>query len=148
MLSLMAMAGGISEHMLTSWSSCVSPSIQFSGGGWVWRRCRVSYVTGGSNWDWLTVGQGLLSLSQVRVEGGMFLFLLFLHFHSCPSFLPVPLFHLLYYLFCLLSPFLWETTKWPTMVDVSLNPNSVNQSVSFLNNYYIYNHLIWHILSP
>ena len=35
----------------------------------------------------------------------MFLFLLFLHFHSCSSFFPVPLFHLLYYLF---SPFLWE----------------------------------------
>ena len=31
-------------------------------GGWVWRRCRVSYVTGVSNWYWLTVGQGLLSL--------------------------------------------------------------------------------------
>ena len=30
----------------------------------------------------------------------MFLFLLFLHFHSCYSFFPVPLFHLLCYLFC------------------------------------------------
>ena len=29
---------------------------------------------------------------------GMFLFLLFLHFHSCSSFFPVPLFHLLYFL--------------------------------------------------
>ena len=27
---------------------------------------------------------------------GMFLFLLFLHFHSCSCLLPVPLFHLLY----------------------------------------------------
>ena len=47
----------------------------------------------------LTVGQGLLSLQQVRVEGGMFIFLLFLHFHSfsfirCPS-LSFPLLSLL-----------------------------------------------------
>ena len=35
---------------------------QVFGGGWVVRRCRVSYVTGASNWYWLTVGQGLLSL--------------------------------------------------------------------------------------
>ena len=44
-------------------------------------------------------------------SGGMFLFLLFLHFHSCSSFFPVPLFHLLYYLFSLSSIFLWETTQ-------------------------------------
>ena len=41
----------------------------------------------------------------------MFLFLLFLHFHSCSSFFSVPLFHLLYYIFYLFSPFLWETTQ-------------------------------------
>ena len=41
-------------------------------------------------------------------RGEMFLFLLFLHFHSCTSFFPVPLFHLFYYLF---SPFLLETTQ-------------------------------------
>ena len=41
---------------------------------------------------------------------GMFLFILFLHFHFCSSFFPVPLFHL-YYLFCLFSPFLLETTQ-------------------------------------
>ena len=35
----------------------------------------------------LVVGKG---------RGGMFLFLLFLHFHSCSPFFPVPLFHLLY----------------------------------------------------
>ena len=50
----------------------------------------------------LVVGKG---------RGGMFLFLLFLHFHSCSSFFPVPLFHLLFYLFYLFSPFLWETTQ-------------------------------------
>ena len=40
-----------------------------SGGGRVWQRCRVSCVTRASNWYWLTVGQGLLSLQQVWVEG-------------------------------------------------------------------------------
>ena len=46
-----------------------------------------------------------------KSRGGMFLFLLFLHFHSYSSFFPVPLFHLLYSLFYLFSPFLWETTQ-------------------------------------
>ena len=44
-------------------------------------------------------------------RGGMFLFLLFLHFHSCSYFFPNRLCHLLYYLFYLFSPFLWETTQ-------------------------------------
>ena len=42
---------------------------------------------------------------------GMFLFLLFLHFHSHSSFFPFPLCHLLYCLFYLFSPFLWEMTQ-------------------------------------
>ena len=44
-----------------------------------------------------------LQLGKVAGQGrgGMFLFLLFLHFHSCSSFFLVPLFHLLYYLFYL-----------------------------------------------
>ena len=66
----------------------------------------------------LVVGKG---------RGGMFLFLLFLHFHSCSSFFPVPLFHLLYSL-SLLSLFslsLGDDTKWPSRVDVSLNPNTI-----------------------
>ena len=54
---------------------------------------------------------------------GMFLFLLFLHFHSF-FFSPVPLFHLLCYLFYLFSLSLGDDTKWPTRVDVLLNPNS------------------------
>ena len=71
-------------------------------------------------------------------RGGLFLFLLFLPFHSCSSFFPVPHFHLFYYLFYLFSPFLWETTqnddtKWPTRVDVSLNPNTINQSIEPLS---------------
>ena len=44
-------------------------------------------------------------------RGGMFLFLLFLHFHSCSYFFHNRLVHLLYYLFYLFSPFLWETTQ-------------------------------------
>ena len=43
-----------------------------------------------------------------KVRGGMFL-LLFLHFLSCSSFFPVPFFHLLCYLFHLLS--LGDDTK-------------------------------------
>ena len=58
---------------------------QVFGGGRVVRRCRVSYVTGASNWYWLTVGQGLLSLQQVRVEGECFYFFCFF------TFIPVPL---------------------------------------------------------
>ena len=53
----------------------------------------------------------------------MFLFLLFLHFHSCSSFFPVPHFCLLY----LFSPFLWERTQNdPQRVDVSLNLNWIS----------------------
>ena len=78
--------------------------LQFIGGGWVRQRCHVSYITGVSSWDWLPVGQGLLSLQQVRVEGGndfissvsslSFLFL----FLSCFSFISSTI----------SSPFLWE----------------------------------------
>ena len=74
-------------------------------------------------------------------RGGMFLFLLFLYFHSCSFFFPVPLLNLLYYLFfhpcpslkspllSLLSLFslsLGDDTKWPTR-GVLLKPQH-NQS--------------------
>ena len=71
-------------------------------------RCHVSYVTGASNmlaYSWAR----LAILVAGKGRGRMFIFPLFLHFHSC--FFPVPLFHLLYYLFYLFSPFLWETTQ-------------------------------------
>ena len=61
--------------------------------------------------------QGLPSLFKcaILVAGKgrevTFLFLLFLHFHSCSSFFPVPPFYLFCYLFCLFSPFLWEMTQ-------------------------------------
>ena len=48
----------------------------------VWR-CRVSYVIEASNWYWLTAGQGLLSLQQVRAVGEYCYFF-------C-TFIPVPL---------------------------------------------------------
>ena len=79
-------------------------------GGWVKQRCHVSYVTGASNWYWLTARQGLLSLQQVRIEGEcLYFFYSFIFIHY--PFFPVPLFYLLYYLFYLFSPFLWETTQ-------------------------------------
>ena len=63
--------------------------------------------------------QLILAYSQARLailvvgkgRGGMFLFLLFLHFHSCSSFFPVPLFHLLYSLLPLFSLSLGDDTK-------------------------------------
>ena len=41
-------------------------------------------------------------------KGGMFMFL---HFRSSSSSFPAPLFHLLYCLFYLFSPILWEMTQ-------------------------------------
>ena len=60
-------------------------------------------------------------------RGGMFLFLLFLHFHSCSSFFSVSVFQLFYYLFCLFSPFFWEMTQNDPQVDVLLNRNTISQ---------------------
>ena len=53
-------------------------------GGRVVRRCRVSYLTGTSNSYWLTVGKGLLSLKQVRLEGECFYFFCFFNFIPVP----------------------------------------------------------------
>ena len=52
-----------------------------------------------------------VTLVAGKGRGGMFSFLLFLHFHSRSSFFPVPLFLLLYYLFYLFSPFFWKMTQ-------------------------------------
>ena len=57
-------------------------------------------------------------------RGGMFLFLLFLHFYSCSFFLPCP--SLSSPLLSLFYLSLGDDTKWPTRVDVSLNPNTIN----------------------
>ena len=69
-----------------------NPIFSLSGGCWVRQRCRVSCVTGASIWYWFTVGQGLLFLQQVRIDGECFYFFCsftFIHF----SFSPVPFFH-------------------------------------------------------
>ena len=59
----------------------------------------------------------------------MFLFLLLLPFHSCSFFLPFPsLSSPLLSLLSLFSLFLGDYTKWPTRVDMSLNPGRINQS--------------------
>ena len=63
-------------------------------------------------------------------RGGMFLFLLFLHFQSFSSFFPVPYFHLFYSLLSLFSLSLGDDTKWPTRVDMSLNPNTIKSPIS------------------
>ena len=47
------------------YSNLLCPLVQ-KGGGWVRRRCPVAFVTGASNWYWLTAGK---DLQQVRVEG-------------------------------------------------------------------------------
>ena len=72
---------------------------------------------------WLAVGQGLLSLQQVRVEGDVFITSV-----SSLSFSPFicPLFHLFSYLFYLSSPFLWEMAQIDQQVDRSLSPNTIN----------------------
>ena len=108
-------------------SLIVIPNTEYTRCPVVWlvrQRCRVSYVTEASKWYLLTVGQGLLSFQKVKVEGECFYFFCFFTFIYFP-FSPVPLFHLLY---CLLSLFplsLGDNAKWPTRVDVSLNPNSI-----------------------
>ena len=56
------------------------PFISFKLGGWVRQRCRVSYVTAASSWYWPTVGQGLLSLQQVR-RNVFYFFCLFTFIH-------------------------------------------------------------------
>ena len=67
-------------------------------------------------------------LAAGKGRGGMFLFLLFLHFHSF-SFLPCPsLSSPILSLLSIFSLTLGDDTEWPTRVDVSLNPNSINQS--------------------
>ena len=100
--------------------SCSYPAA-FSLGGWVRQKCHVPYVRGASSWYWLTVGQGLLSLQQVRVEEECFYFFCFFTVIYFP-FSPVPLFHLLY---CLFSLSLGDDTKCPTRVNMSLNPNTI-----------------------
>ena len=64
------------------------------------------------NWYWFTVGLGLLSLLQVRVDGEYTYFFCFVTFFHFPL-PPLSLFHLLYYLFYLFSFCLGDDTKCP-----------------------------------
>ena len=94
------------------------------GNGWVRQRCRVSCVTGVSNWYWLTVGHGLLSSKQVWVEGEcfyFFCFFTFIHFPLSPSF-SSPLLSFLF----LISLSLGDDTKWPIRIDGTLNPSTMS----------------------
>ena len=79
-------------------------------------------------------------------RGGMFLFLLFLHFHSCSSFFPVPLFHLLCYIFYLFSPFHKMTYKGLCVIKPQHN-QSMNNDSSWKHTYIILTPLKPHIYS-
>ena len=82
-----------------------------------WSPSNEYFVTGEPNWYWLTVGQGLPSLQQVRVEGECcYFFCSFTFFHF-----PFPSLSL-----SLFSLFKGDDTKWPTRVHVSLNHNTIN----------------------
>ena len=61
---LLSKEGSILFHkqVITFQFSLISLSCSVVGVVRVVRRCCVSYITGASNWYWLTVGQGLLSL--------------------------------------------------------------------------------------
>ena len=93
------------------------------GDNWVRQKCRVSYVTGVSNWDWLTVGQGLLSLQQVGVEGECFYFFCFF------PIIPVPLSTLFLSFISSTISFLAFSGRWhknPQRL-TSLDSNTINQ---------------------
>ena len=70
-----------------------------------------------TNWYWLSWARpAVLTAGNGRVGNVI---------SSVPSLPFIFLFHLFYYIF---SPFLRETTQWPTRVDVSLNPNTVKKN--------------------
>ena len=110
----------------------------------VWRRYHVFCITGASNLYSLIVGQGLLSLYQVRVEGDVFISsvssisFLFL-FLPCPS-LSSPL---LLYLLSLFSLSLGDDTQGLTCRSTPTQP--FNQSVS--QSIYMYRERLSHAAS-
>ena len=89
-----------------------------------WGKAIVYYVTGASNWDWLKFWKACYPCKG-KGRRGMFLFL-FLHSFIFHFLLPSHYFisSTLFYLFSLS---LGDDTKWPTRVDVLLNPNTINQ---------------------
>ena len=92
-----------------------APSLNYSGDGRVWRRCRGVQLILAYSWARPAI--------FVAGKGRGDFFFLFLHFHSCSSFFPVPLSSLL----SLFSLSLGDDTKLPTRVDVSLKSKH-NQS--------------------
>ena len=93
------------------------------------QRCCVAYITGAAGRPTdigLQLGKVCYPCSRwnVFISSVSSLSFLFL-FLPCTS-LPSPLLSIL----SLFSLFLGDDTKWPTRVDVSLNPNSINQSIS------------------
>ena len=93
-------------------------------GDLVRQRCRISFVILAYSWARPAI------LAAGKGRGGMFLFLLSLHFHSF-SFLPWPSFSSLpLSLLSLFSLSQGDDTKWPTRVYVSWNPNTINYNLS------------------
>ena len=126
LLLILAVVGAIVGKCFIRW---------YCGGGRMVRRYHVSCVSEASNWYWayscakptiLVVGKGrgrgggggVFFISSVSSLSFLFLFL------SC-SYLS----SLLLSLQSLFPLSLGDDTKWPTRVDVSLNPNTINQSL-------------------
>ena len=90
---------------------CVTTHI-YKRGCLMRQRCLLSHVTGASYLDWLTVGQGLLFLQQVRVDGKCFYFFCFftlIHF----SLSPLSLSFLSFTISSISSRSVGDDTKWP-----------------------------------
>ena len=82
---------------------------------------------------------------------GMFLFLLFLFTSFLFLFVPCP--SLLSPLLSLLFLYLGDDTKWPTRVDVLLNPNKINSTSYAIRIYYLLyisfnDHWLFQLYSP
>ena len=101
----------LSLSFISSTISSIS-LLPFSGRGWS-GGAKVSYILCHRGVQLILAYSWARPANLVAGKGRevMFLFLLFLHFHSCSSFFPVPLFHLFCCLFCLFSSFLWKTSQ-------------------------------------
>ena len=99
------------------------------GVGWVRQTCLVSILRHRSVQLKLAYSWAMPAiLAAGKSRGGMFLFLVFLHFSSFIFlFHPNPsLSSLVLSLLSIYSLSLGDNTKWPTRVDVSFNPNTFN----------------------
>ena len=80
------------------------------GGGWGSGEAKVSCILRHRGVQLILASRWARPAILLAGKSGMVLFLLFLHFHSCFSFVPVPLFHLLS-LLSLFSLSLGDDTK-------------------------------------